>query len=79
MPSTIEGKTKEVPGTWGNILTFLGGTRNCIGYRFALAEMKAILFVLIRNLEFEELKSKPVIEKKSSCVTSPHLRMRELG
>ena len=57
---------KSVPGVWGNILTFLGGTRNCIGYRFALAEMKVILFVLMRNLVFEELPSKPKIEKKSA-------------
>jgi cytochrome P450 len=55
-----------IPGVWGNSLTFLGGQRNCIGYRFALAEMKAILFVLIRSLRFEELPSKPEIEKKSS-------------
>jgi cytochrome P450 len=51
---------------YGSILTFLGGQRNCIGYRFALAEMKTILFVLMRNLVFEELPSKPKIEKKSA-------------
>jgi cytochrome P450 len=56
---------KQVPGIWGNLLSFLGGTRNCIGYRFALAEIKAILFVLIRNFKFEELPSKPEIEKKA--------------
>jgi cytochrome P450 len=54
-----------MPGIWGNLLTFLGGTRNCIGYRFALAEIRAILFVLIRNFKFEELASKPEIEKKA--------------
>jgi hypothetical protein len=27
-----------VPGVWGNLLTFLGGARSCIGYRFALVE-----------------------------------------
>jgi len=58
-------KTKQMPGIWGNLLTFLGGTRNCIGYRFALAEIRAILFVLIRNFKFEELASKPEIEKKA--------------
>ena len=57
-----------VPGVWGNLLSFLGGARSCIGYRFALAEMKAILFVLLRSLEFAELPSHPVIEKKSSWV-----------
>lgn len=51
---------------WGNLLTFLGGTRNCIGYRFALVEIKVILFVLLRSFEFQELASKPEIEKKAS-------------
>lgn len=27
-----------VPGIYGNVLTFMGGPRSCIGYRFALAE-----------------------------------------
>lgn len=62
----LSAAQKSVPGTWGNILTFLGGTRNCIGYRFAIAEIKVILFVLMRGLEFEELASKPKIEKKSA-------------
>ncbi len=59
-------KLKHVPGIWGNLLSFLGGTRNCIGYRFALAEIKVILFILIRNLEFQRLKSQPEIEQKAS-------------
>ncbi|WVQ81330.1 hypothetical protein IAT38_003453 [Cryptococcus sp. DSM 104549] len=65
----------SIPGTWGNLLTFLGGSRNCIGYRFALAEIKAILFVLIKGFEFEELGSKPVIEAKASVV----MRSRVVG
>ncbi|ORY33012.1 putative cytochrome P450 [Naematelia encephala] len=68
----LEG-VRDVPGTWGNLLTFLGGARNCIGYRFALAEIKAILFVLIRNFEFEELNSKPVVERKASIVMRPRI------
>ena len=27
-----------IPGVWGNLLTFLGGTHACIGYRFSLVE-----------------------------------------
>ncbi|KAK4689389.1 hypothetical protein P7C73_g726, partial [Tremellales sp. Uapishka_1] len=63
----------KVPGTWGNLLTFMGGTRNCIGYRFALIELKAILFVLIRNFAFEELPNKPEIVKKSLIVMRPRV------
>ncbi|KAF8214829.1 cytochrome P450 [Mycena galopus ATCC 62051] len=43
----------SLPGVWGDVLTFLGGPRACIGYRFALVEMKALLFTLVRGLEFE--------------------------
>jgi len=28
----------DIPGVWGNIMTFLGGPRACIGYRFSLVE-----------------------------------------
>ncbi|KAI1784699.1 cytochrome P450 [Ganoderma leucocontextum] len=42
-----------VPGVWGHLLTFLGGPHACIGYRFSLVEMKAIIFTLIRTFEFE--------------------------
>ncbi|KAJ7753619.1 cytochrome P450 [Mycena maculata] len=43
----------SIPGVWGDMLTFLGGPRACIGYRFGLVELKALLFTLIRGLEFE--------------------------
>ncbi|KAJ7289436.1 cytochrome P450 [Mycena rebaudengoi] len=45
--------TNSIPGVWGHMLTFLGGLRGCIGYRFALVELKALLFTLVRGLEFE--------------------------
>ncbi|KAH9857474.1 cytochrome P450 [Lenzites betulinus] len=42
-----------IPGVWGHLLTFIGGPRACIGYRFSLVELKAILFTLVRAFEFE--------------------------
>ncbi|KAF9043860.1 cytochrome P450 [Hymenopellis radicata] len=45
--------TSRIPGVWGNVMSFLGGPRSCIGTRFALSEMKAILFTLIRSFDFE--------------------------
>ncbi|KZP21722.1 cytochrome P450 [Athelia psychrophila] len=48
-----DAKRREIPGVWGNMLTFLGGPRACIGYRFALVEMKALLYTLVRAFAFE--------------------------
>ncbi|KAL4070026.1 cytochrome P450 [Scleroderma yunnanense] len=43
---------RNLHGLWSNMLTFLDGGRGCIGYRFAIAEMKVFLYTLIRDLEF---------------------------
>jgi len=56
---------KHVAGVYGNLLTFLGGARNCIGYRFAIAEMKATLFVLLKRLEFRFPPSNPTIKLRN--------------
>ncbi|KAJ6630229.1 cytochrome P450 [Mycena sp. CBHHK59/15] len=60
-----------LPGVWGNMLTFLGGPRACIGYRFSLVEMKALLFTLVRAFEFELAVPVADIGKKSSIVQRP--------
>ncbi|GLB39979.1 putative cytochrome P450 [Lyophyllum shimeji] len=49
----IDGlKAKDISG-WRHILTFSDGPRICIGRNFALAEIKAVLVVLIRHFVFE--------------------------
>ncbi|GLB35567.1 putative cytochrome p450 [Lyophyllum shimeji] len=62
-----------IPGVWGNMLTFLGGPRACIGYRFSLVEMKALLFTLLRAFEFELAVPAKDIIKKSTIVQRPVL------
>lgn len=37
-----------VPSVWGNMMTFLGGSRACIGWRFSLIEW--ILFLILYDL-----------------------------
>ncbi|KAF8809676.1 hypothetical protein BYT27DRAFT_7209964 [Phlegmacium glaucopus] len=41
----------SVPGVWSNILTFIGGPRACIGYRFSLLEIKTLVFTINRTFE----------------------------
>ncbi|THV06948.1 cytochrome P450 [Dendrothele bispora CBS 962.96] len=45
--------THEIPGVWSHLLTFIGGPRACIGWRFSVVEMKALLFTLVRAFEFD--------------------------
>ncbi|WVQ77158.1 hypothetical protein IAR50_006841 [Cryptococcus sp. DSM 104548] len=63
----------DVPSVWGGSMSFIAGPRHCIGYRFALAELKTILFVLIKSFEFAELPSKPVIERRSATIMRPRV------
>ncbi|PCH37082.1 cytochrome P450 [Wolfiporia cocos MD-104 SS10] len=62
---------QNIPGVWGNLMTFLGGPRSCIGYRFSLIEMKALVFILIRAFEFELAVPAKDISKQSSAVQRP--------
>ncbi|KAF7298435.1 hypothetical protein MKEN_01368600 [Mycena kentingensis (nom. inval.)] len=64
----------SLPGVWGHMLTFLGGPRACIGYRFSLVEMKALLFVLVRAFEFELAVPVEDVGKKSGVTQRPILK-----
>ena len=70
-----------VPGLYAHMLTFLNGNggvagnRSCIGYRFALAEIKVFLACLLRDLEFS-IDDDVVIEKRTKFVS--HLFVVEL-
>ncbi|KZT61472.1 cytochrome P450 [Calocera cornea HHB12733] len=60
------GPAGQIPGIWAHMLTFIGGPRACIGYKFSIIELKALLFALIRSFEFasvpgKEIGAKPVV------------------
>ncbi|TXT06016.1 hypothetical protein VHUM_03777 [Vanrija humicola] len=59
----------NVPGIWGNLLTFIAGPHNCIGYRFALMEIKIVLFVLVRNFKFEIDPADPAVDRRVRSFT----------
>ncbi|KAH7929281.1 cytochrome P450 [Leucogyrophana mollusca] len=71
---SIPDSASHIPGVWGHLLTFLGGPRACIGYRFSLIEMKALLFTLVRAFEFELAVPGSDIGKKSVIVQRPFVR-----
>jgi hypothetical protein len=54
MNGTVPENVKSVPGVWGNVLSFLGGSHACIGYKFSLFEY--IFFPVISTfLDTDEL------------------------
>ncbi|KAJ7143819.1 cytochrome P450 [Mycena epipterygia] len=70
----IPEAAQAMPGVWANLLTFLAGPHNCIGFRFSLAEMKALLFTLIRAFEFEAAVQEGGIGFTSTPVQRPVLQ-----
>ncbi|KAJ3980614.1 cytochrome P450 [Lentinula detonsa] len=73
-PGGIPSTASSIPGVWGNMMSFLGGAHACIGYRFSLVEMKALIFVLVRAFEFDLAVAADDVVGKSSIVQRPHLR-----
>lgn len=42
----------HLPGVYASMMTFIGGGRACIGFKFAEMEMKLVLSVLLETFEF---------------------------
>ncbi|PCH43025.1 cytochrome P450 [Wolfiporia cocos MD-104 SS10] len=71
---SIPEAAQSVPGVWANLMSFLGGPRSCIGYRFSIIEMKALIFSLVRAFEFEPAVPAGQMTKKSAVVQRPLVR-----
>ncbi|KAF6751337.1 cytochrome P450 [Ephemerocybe angulata] len=50
LPDTVA--EAKVPGVYSNLMTFLGGSRACIGFKFAQLEMKVVLSLLLERFQF---------------------------
>ncbi|KAJ7065420.1 cytochrome P450 [Mycena amicta] len=66
----VPGATNAIPGVWSNIMTFWAGPHGCIGYRFSLAEQKALIFTLLRAFVLELATPKEDISKTSALALS---------
>ncbi|CCM00987.1 uncharacterized protein FIBRA_03035 [Fibroporia radiculosa] len=58
LPGKVTKST--IPGVYANLMTFVGGKRACIGFKFSEMEMKVVLAVLLTNFTFE-LTGKPIV------------------
>ncbi|KAI0716800.1 cytochrome P450 [Earliella scabrosa] len=51
LPSSVT--EAKIPGVYSNLMTFIGGGRACIGFKFSQLEMKLILCLLLSKFTFE--------------------------
>ncbi|KAF9254641.1 cytochrome P450 [Marasmius fiardii PR-910] len=59
----------KVPGVYSHLMTFNGGGRSCIGFKFSQLEMKVVLALLIQTFEFSDTGKE--MFWRSSGVNSP--------
>lgn len=77
-PERWESPPEEIsenPGVWSNLMTFLGGSRACIGYQFTLIEMKCLLFALISKFELGlVLPVEDIVWRNQAVVRRPFVK-----
>jgi len=75
----------HIPGVYGNTLTFIGGGRSCIGFKFSLLEMKVALSQLVAAFRFEPPEKQEIVWRvggimtpsvKGSTTNKPELPLR---
>ncbi|KAI0373128.1 cytochrome P450 [Pilatotrama ljubarskyi] len=57
LPRALEDA--HIPGVYSHLMTFIGGGRACIGFKFSQLEMKVVLATLLPAFKFE-LADKPI-------------------
>ncbi|KAI0059725.1 cytochrome P450 [Artomyces pyxidatus] len=70
LPATVA--EARIPGVYANTLTFIGGGRACIGFKFSQLEMKVVLSHLVRAFRFSP--SKTEIVWKFGGIASPSVK-----
>ncbi|KAJ7753353.1 cytochrome P450 [Mycena maculata] len=72
-PALRDGKVSI--GLYANLLTFSGGPSGCIGYRFAILEMLAVIVELIEKFEFAPPPDRPVMQRvRAGAVMAPFIK-----
>ncbi|KAJ3761819.1 cytochrome P450 [Lentinula raphanica] len=76
----FRGTEKKGPtlGVVGNLLTFAGGVRTCIGWRFAMYEMQSLLVEIVNNFELSPTRELDRLRREACLVMLPTLEGEEI-
>ncbi|KAJ3921771.1 cytochrome P450, partial [Lentinula edodes] len=60
----------KMPGVYSHLMTFNGGSRSCIGFKFSQLEMKVVIAMLVENFKFSTPQNKEIFWQMSG-IASP--------
>ncbi|PPR03310.1 hypothetical protein CVT26_007784 [Gymnopilus dilepis] len=66
LPNTLT--EARVPGIYSHLLTFLGGNRSCLGFKFSELEIKIVLALVVESLDLS-VPDKPIYWQMTEIVT----------
>ncbi|KAJ7475680.1 cytochrome P450 [Mycena latifolia] len=69
LPKTVGDA--HVPGIYSNLMTFSGGGRACIGFKFSQLEMKVVLWLLVERFKFSLSESDKDITWQMGAIAVP--------
>ncbi|KAJ3838143.1 cytochrome P450 [Lentinula raphanica] len=61
----------RIPGVYSHLMTFIGGGRSCIGFKFSQLEMKVVISTLVETLKFLTSDKDSQIYWQMNGVTAP--------
>ncbi|KAJ3980085.1 cytochrome P450 [Lentinula detonsa] len=61
----------RIPGVYSHLMTFIGGGRSCIGFKFSQLEMKVVISTLVEKFQFSPSAKDLEIFWQMNGVTAP--------
>ncbi|KIK57096.1 hypothetical protein GYMLUDRAFT_773407 [Collybiopsis luxurians FD-317 M1] len=69
LPATVTDA--RIPGVYSHLMTFIGGGRSCIGFKFSQLEMKVVVSTLVESFKFSPSVREAEIFWQMTSVTTP--------
>ncbi|KAH7874006.1 cytochrome P450 [Lentinula edodes] len=61
----------RIPGVYSHLMTFIGGGRSCIGFKFSQLEMKVVISILVESFKFSPSDKEAEVFWQMNGATAP--------